>query len=56
MASDAVTVTGTADLSNMTAPVIQVANTGGGQAHSNLQPFSAVNYIIALQGVFPSRS
>ena len=33
-----------------------VANTGGGQSHENRQPFLAIYYIIALQGVFPSRS
>ncbi len=31
------------------------ANTGGGQAVNNLQPFQAVNFIIALVGIFPSR-
>ena len=29
---------------------------GGGQAHLNLQPFLTLNFCIALQGVFPSRS
>ena len=29
---------------------------GGNQSHTNIQPFNTVNYIIALQGVFPSRS
>ncbi len=29
---------------------------GGGQAHTNMQPFLAINYIIALVGLFPSRS
>ncbi|MGY2046547.1 phage tail protein [Methylobacterium sp. JK268] len=29
---------------------------GGSQPHSNLQPSMAMNYIIALQGVFPSRN
>ncbi|MGB7989127.1 MAG: tail fiber protein [Candidatus Methylophosphatis roskildensis] len=29
---------------------------GGGQAHSNLQPYFAVNYCIALQGIYPPRS
>lgn len=29
-------------------------NTGGGQAHLNMQPFSTVNFSIALQGIFPS--
>ncbi len=33
-----------------------VANTGGGQPHENMQPFLAVRFCIALQGVFPSRS
>jgi microcystin-dependent protein len=29
---------------------------GGGQPHENRQPYLVLNYIIALQGVFPSRS
>lgn len=29
---------------------------GGSQAHNNLQPFLAINFIIALQGLYPSRS
>ncbi len=33
-----------------------VADTGGGQSHTNLQPFLAVSFIIALQGIFPSRN
>ena len=28
---------------------------GGGQPHSNLQPFLVVNFIIALQGIYPPR-
>lgn len=35
---------------------ISVGPTGGGQPHTNIQPYLAVNYIIALQGIFPSRS
>jgi len=31
-------------------------NTGGGQAQTNIQPYLAVSYIIALQGIFPSRN
>lgn len=30
--------------------------TGGNQPHSNLQPSLAVNFIIALEGIFPSRN
>jgi microcystin-dependent protein len=29
---------------------------GGSQPHSNVQPVLALNYIIALQGIYPSRS
>ena len=29
---------------------------GGGQQYDNLNPFLGLNYIIALQGVFPSRN
>ena len=31
-----------------------VANTGGSQAHLNMQPFLTINFCIALQGIFPS--
>ena len=33
----------------------EVANTGGGQQEPNMPPYQAVNFIIALQGIFPSR-
>ena len=33
-----------------------VGNTGGSQPHENRQPFLALNMIIALQGIFPSRN
>ncbi len=29
---------------------------GGSQAHNNMQPYLAINFIIALQGLYPSRS
>ena len=29
---------------------------GGGQAHNNVQPYLGLNFIIALQGLYPSRS
>jgi microcystin-dependent protein len=31
-------------------------NAGGSQGHNNMQPFMAMNFIIALQGIYPSRS
>lgn len=33
-----------------------IANVGGGQAHDNMQPYLAVNFCIALRGLFPSRN
>ena len=33
-----------------------IAPTGNNQSHENRQPYLAVNYIIALFGIFPSRS
>jgi len=45
-AEDAAQATGT-EATNMA---------GGGQPHENRQPFLVVNYIIALEGTYPSRS
>ncbi|WP_043610786.1 phage tail protein [Ensifer sp. ZNC0028] len=33
-----------------------VAPAGDGQAHSNMQPYSAINFSIALTGIYPSRN
>ncbi|WP_212005126.1 phage tail protein [Chitinophaga sp. HK235] len=33
---------------------MQVGYSGGGQAKENMQPYTAVNYIISLYGIFPS--
>ena len=33
-----------------------VGATGGGQPHQNMQPFLTLNFIIALQGIFPTRN
>lgn len=33
-----------------------VSNTGGSQPHNNMSPYIAVNFCIALQGIFPSRN
>lgn len=33
-----------------------ISATGGGQAHTNMPPYLALNFIIALQGLFPSRN
>lgn len=33
-----------------------ISNTGGSQPHENRQPYLVLNFIIALQGIFPSRN
>ena len=33
-----------------------VGDAGGSQAHNNMQPYLTLNFIIALQGIYPSRS
>lgn len=56
----AVTSTGEKPYSNaqpdnqMSAQGIKPA--GGGQAHANIQPYLALNFIICLVGIFPSRN
>jgi len=44
------------DMSSVPAPTVTNLPTGGSQWHTNVQPFLAINYIIALEGIFPSRS
>lgn len=40
-----------------TYPVKQTGDlAGGGQPHSNMQPYLTLNFVIALQGIFPPRS
>lgn len=41
---------------NATMGAGMISNVGGGQAHENMQPYLAVNFCIALQGLFPSRN
>lgn len=33
---------------------LMVGNTGGSQAHLNMQPYLTISFCIALQGIFPS--
>jgi microcystin-dependent protein len=39
---------------SMSGSMIGIA--GGSQPHNNMQPYLTVNYIIAVQGIFPSRN
>jgi microcystin-dependent protein len=33
-----------------------VTSVGGSQPHNNMMPYLCLNFIIALQGIFPSRN
>jgi microcystin-dependent protein len=33
-----------------------VSNTGGSQAHLNMQPFLTISFCIAVQGIYPSQN
>ncbi|NVK09660.1 MAG: phage tail protein [Tenacibaculum sp.] len=41
---------------NAASNSIAIGNTGGNLAHNNMQPYLAVNFVIALVGIFPSRN
>jgi microcystin-dependent protein len=41
---------------NVRMKAAMVGRTGGGEGHENRQPFLALNYVIALQGIFPAQS
>ena len=40
----------------MSANAVSIGQAGGSQPHTNVQPYLCVNFLIALQGIFPSRS
>lgn len=44
-----------ADPSNL-VDMAELPDAGGGQAHNNMQPFLVMNFIIALTGLYPTRS
>ena len=43
-------------VANTTFHPSAVSNVGGSQPHENRQPFLVLNFVIALQGVFPSQN
>ena len=51
-ALNAGTATATATANSST----ELQNTGGNLPHANMQPYLAINYIIALEGIYPSRT
>jgi microcystin-dependent protein len=51
-ANDLMTFDGT----NWIARDALIQNRGGGQSHNNMQPYLGINHVIALVGVYPSRS
>jgi microcystin-dependent protein len=55
MLSAATTEVYSASAANTSLSADSIGLTGGSQAHENRQPYLALNFIIALQGVFPSR-
>jgi microcystin-dependent protein len=51
-----VNIYGTGASSQTFDPVNAISNVGGSQPHENRQPFLALNFCIALQGIFPSQT
>jgi microcystin-dependent protein len=47
-----------ADAASVTVPLnaLSISPSGGGQPHDNMQPSLCINYIIAVDGVYPSRN
>ncbi len=54
--TDSVDIYQTASTSNLEAMDDNLQSQGGSQQHNNMQPYLTVNFIIALQGTYPSRS
>ena len=47
---------GSSDISVKVSVDVATDYTGEGEPHTNLQPFTVLNYIIAIEGLFPSRN
>jgi microcystin-dependent protein len=52
----AIPVNGYASGAANTAMGASISNSGGNQSHNNMQPSIALNYCIALVGIYPSRN
>jgi len=42
--------------SNVAMHTDSLARSGGNQPHNNMQPYAVLNFVIALQGIFPSQN
>lgn len=42
--------------SNTVMGATSIAGKGGGQPHDNMQPYVVLSWVIAMQGIFPSRN
>jgi len=40
----------------MSPNALTVGNAGGSQPHTNVQPYLCINFLIALEGIYPSRN
>ena len=54
--SDGVDIYATGGTGGSMAVEGTIAQRGGGQPHDNMAPYLALNYVIAMQGIFPSRN
>jgi microcystin-dependent protein len=50
-----VNIYGTGTFNQPMSPA-SITNTGGSQPHNNMMPYLVLNFIIALQGIFPSQN
>lgn len=41
---------------NANATQVTIGIAGGSQPHNNMQPYNAINYIICMEGIYPSRN
>ncbi|MEO1712234.1 MAG: tail fiber protein [Bacteroidota bacterium] len=55
-ASNATLETGRTPAASLTVQSQQLYNTGGSQAHQNMQPYQVITFIIAVMGPYPTRS
>lgn len=45
-----------AEIPDVALNIESISQTGGSQAHTNMMPYTCVNFIIATQGIFPPRN